>query len=1131
MKRLLSLLLSAVMIVSMFSVLGVVASAEEPDTDIGTDVLPEEGNINNGGEAEDDDTTGDNGTGGDVTNGDSPEGNVPEGGDGEIVPEPDDSLASIEFVPADTDDFRIYRYSGGGFFWEYDDETATYDFEYKYDLLDGIYSEGNQLIISDEYGVETVYTCDADGSFVSVGGECLPETALGQTIEENEDGVLVLYVEYGDLSCQYSYEFIESDIASIAPLNKEPILLEAYRDGGYGRLSAGENKGEISFIYNTAYDSDFSLVITYKDGTEKLVSFADDKDIFLNIAVKDQQTHTQWMPGKVYDVECYFEGVSFKISYKISENLVASVDYVQLGDADVLYYGADGFYTSCEHEECGNTYFEFNQMKVFPADGDVVVITYTDGTTETLKWKNGWLIGEDNTYYNEYIRLYDTQADDHWSVGECVFYIRLFGYEDTVTVQVADREVIGIEADTTELVQIYENTHGHWVSQGDEEKYIYYYGEYEELLYFTVYYSVGDPDYFYYDAEKDYFYNEYGEVFPYTFYSDDNQLENPWEIGTQDVTIYVGGFETVVSGEIVESPVESIDAIVSGTPVFNFEDPAQGYWYSEGEGDEYEEWFIYDFDLLASYLVDSRLIVNYKDGTVKEYSYNEEYGFFLDADGNLLPNIYTLSYRENQKIKKWTPDGDNYFIVEYMGARDYVSVIIDNGEKPTAAILQSVSNAEDGIELTWTKVNNAEEYLVYRRLEKADGKASSNPWVLVGVTNELSFVDTLEIKDGAYYKYHIHTRNANGQSAYNGGATLSGRYIAPVKGFGVSNTKSGVLFSWQKVSGYKIRLFRLEQGADEWVYLGETNSDSSNIYNATAKSGKTYMYAAAYYANGVASAIVYSDYITYLSEPHLKTIKNAVTGIYFNWTSVEGAVGYRVYRRAAGEKYFTYLGTTTNLWYCDNAVRNNNGTYYKYTVKAIAADGSMSSYEGGLLLRRLVMPYIQSLTNNTNGITVKWAEISGATSYRIYRRGAGQTTWTYLASVTGLTYTDTAVKNNSGSYYRYTVKAVVNGAFTDYNPDGPYTMRLSTPTLKSAMEVENGIQVNWNAVKGAGGYQVYRKTADTTWVLVDTVSGTAYVDKTALPGVEYTYTIRAYKGSYRSSYIPAGVSACIAVVE
>ena len=107
----------------------------------------------------------------------------------------------------------------------------------------------------------------------------------------------------------------------------------------------------------------------------------------------------------------------------------------------------------------------------------------------------------------------------------------------------------------------------------------------------------------------------------------------------------------------------------------------------------------------------------------------------------------------------------------------------------------------------------------------------------------------------------------------------------------------------------------------------------------------------------------------------------------------------------------------------------------------------------------------------------------------------------------------------------------MNGAFTDYNPDGPYTMRLSTPTLKSAMEVENGIQVNWNAVKGAGGYQVYRKTADTTWVLVDTVSGTTYVDKTALPGVEYTYTIRAYKGSYRSSYIPAGVSACIAVVE
>ena len=1129
MKRLLSLLLSVAMIITMLSVLGVVASAEdEPDTDIGTEVLPEGGDVTDDGDAEEgDDTTGD-----DTTEGEEPEVNEPDDGEEEIIPDPEESLAAIEFAPADAEDYRIYKYSGGSFFWEYDEGADTYGFVYKYHSLEGLYIEGNQLIVTDEDGTETVYTCNEELSFVAESGECLEGTSLGQAIEENEDGVLTLYVKYGDLSCQYSYEYMESDIASIAPLNNEPVLLDAYRDGYYGRLSAGENKGDLTFFYDTTYDKDFTLVLTYKDGTERLVSVADDEALVLAIAEKNEQKYTQWMPGEVYYVECYLEGVSFEIAYEISENTVASVDYVQLGSADVLYKGADGYYTSCDHEECGYTYFEFNQMKVFPADGDVITVTYTDGTVESLRWENRWLIGADGTYYNDYIVLYDNQADDHWSVGECTFYIRLFGYEDTVKVQVADREVIGIEAGTTELVQLYENTHGHWVGQGADEKYIYRYSEYEELLYFTVYYSVGNPDYFYYDADKDYFYNEYGERFPYTFYSDDNQLEEPWEIGTQSVTIYVGGFEAVVSGEIIENPVESIDAIVSDTPVFNFEDPTQGYWYPVGEGDEYEEWFIYDFDLLASCLVDSRIIVYYKDGTVKEYSYNEEYGFFLDAEGRLLPEIYSLSYREYQTTNKWTPDGDNYFIVEYMGARDKVSVVIDNGGKPSAAKLQSVENAENGVALTWSKVNNAEEYLIYRRLEKADGKASNNPWVLVGTTNELSFVDTYELKDGAYYKYHIHTRNANGQSAYNGAVTLSGRYIAPVKGFSVTNTKSGVLFSWQKVSGYKIRFYRLEQGASAWVYLGEKNSDSANIYNTTAKSGKTYMYAAVYYVNGVASEIVYSDYITYLSQPQLKTIKNAVTGIYFNWTSVEGAVGYRVYRRAAGEKYFTYLGTTTNLWYCDNAVQYSNGTYYKYTVKAIAADGSMSSYEDGLLLRRLVMPYIQSLTNTADGITVKWAEIPGATSYRIYRRGAGQTTWTYITAVSdALSYTDTAVKDATGSYYRYTIKAVVNGVFTDYNPDGPYTMRVATPVLSGASVVEDGISVKWNAIKGAQGYNVYRKTADTEWELIDTVSGVSYIDKDAPAGVECTYTVQAYKGGYKGSYDAVGVTAYIDIIE
>ena len=64
--------------------------------------------------------------------------------------------------------------------------------------------------------------------------------------------------------------------------------------------------------------------------------------------------------------------------------------------------------------------------------------------------------------------------------------------------------------------------------------------------------------------------------------------------------------------------------------------------------------------------------------------------------------------------------------------------------------------------------------------------------------------------------------------------------------------------------------------------------------------------------------------------------------------------------------------------------------------------------------------------------------VSGATGYRVYRRGAGQSTWTYLGTVTTNTFTDkNVVKNN---YYRYTVRAV-SGYYSGFDTNGLYIKR------------------------------------------------------------------------------------------
>lgn len=173
--------------------------------------------------------------------------------------------------------------------------------------------------------------------------------------------------------------------------------------------------------------------------------------------------------------------------------------------------------------------------------------------------------------------------------------------------------------------------------------------------------------------------------------------------------------------------------------------------------------------------------------------------------------------------------------------------------------------------------------------------------------------------------------------------------------------------------------------------------------------------------------------------PKMKLIRNEVKGLSVTWASVEGAKSYRVYRRGAGDKYWTYITTVTGTSYLDT--KATTGNYWRYTVRAVGQTGLYSGYENGIYIKRVDTPAMKKLTNTANGINVTWSSVSNAKEYRLYRRGAGETTWTYIATVTGTSYLDTAVKNANGQYFRYTVRAV-DGYYSNYET-GIYTKRVS----------------------------------------------------------------------------------------
>ena len=82
----------------------------------------------------------------------------------------------------------------------------------------------------------------------------------------------------------------------------------------------------------------------------------------------------------------------------------------------------------------------------------------------------------------------------------------------------------------------------------------------------------------------------------------------------------------------------------------------------------------------------------------------------------------------------------------------------------------------------------------------------------------------------------------------------------------------------------------------------------------------------------------------------------------------------------------------------------------------------------------------------------------------------------------------------------------------------------TTPKLKSVSNVIDGVKVVWNAVEGADGYIVYRKTVKSGWVNIGTSTGIEFVDEDATPGTTYYYTVKAKNGAGTSGYNKTGLA-------
>lgn len=436
----------------------------------------------------------------------------------------------------------------------------------------------------------------------------------------------------------------------------------------------------------------------------------------------------------------------------------------------------------------------------------------------------------------------------------------------------------------------------------------------------------------------------------------------------------------------------------------------------------------------------------------------------------------------------------------------------------TAPEITKATNNAASVTVTWGKVTGAKTYQLQRALTDSDGDRSSSYKTIATVNADKNSYEDTNVKAGQGYVYRVYAVDGDVKSVVSG--AFNTVFLATQKITALSNAYGGVKITWTSSEGAKkYAIYRKESGG-EWVFVKRLSSSKTSYTDKGAKNGvKTYYAVRA--ENGDSVSKYKSKSFTYFASPEVK-VENATSAITVSWAKISGAKSYYVYRKGPGESSWKKVSTVTKNIYTDTNVKD--GKIYKYTVKAYNGKIFSGYNSSGWSIKRLTAPALKSATNYASGITIKWSKVTGAGSYEVYRKIKGTSGWVKIGTSKTTSYTDkTAV---SGKIYIYTVKAVSGSYVSTYIAKGLTIERLARPALESVKSTKKGVNFTWGEVTGATGYYVYRKTGSGDWEQIAKVSGkstTSYLDKTAKKGKTYYYSVRAYSGSYKSTYNKTGL--------
>lgn len=444
-----------------------------------------------------------------------------------------------------------------------------------------------------------------------------------------------------------------------------------------------------------------------------------------------------------------------------------------------------------------------------------------------------------------------------------------------------------------------------------------------------------------------------------------------------------------------------------------------------------EQFYLFEDTTLGQAIIDS--VESEKDGVRINWE---------KVTGADFYRVYRIENGED-KIIESTADGDvtTYLDTDVENNKKYtyavraVNEVSNEGYAATRSSAVStrytvapktlkVSNGDGEVVVSWSKVDGATSYRVYRRTVDADGDVTAWKY-LSGKIKELKFTD-VTAKSGTKYEYAVRVYSDGGNSDLYSEEEI---ICLAVPDFKVEATVKGVKISWDKVAGAESYKIYRKIGSGSWKTIDTVSSSKTSYTDTTATSGKK-----VYYRVKAVSGSYVSDYeshsVYYIATPKV-SVKNTSSGARVSWKKVSGATSYEIYRKAGSAKSWTKIKTTKSNAYTDTKVKS--GTTYKYTIRAVNSTGKSkygsTAYE---TIRFLSAPKLENIKSTKSGVTIYWDDVKGADGYIIYRK-VGSGSYKEFAVVDGkstVKYLDKSAKK--GTTYSYRVYAKYDSYKSSY---------------------------------------------------------------------------------------------------